>query len=72
MTVTLIGNKKDVYIDARNNNARVDYINALNYKDVKMFGVNHLVIRRSNSGELTIVQASGYNRFRGLFVDMYN
>ena len=72
MNVTLIGNKKDVYIDPRNNNAYVDYLKAVNFKDVNMYGVNNLVIKRDDCGNLKIIQAGGYNRMRGLFVDMYN
>lgn len=71
MNITLIGNKKDVYIDPRNNNALIDYKKAINVNDVKMFGVNNLVIRRYDNGEFKIIQAGGYNRLRGLFVDLY-
>ena len=71
MTVSLIGNKRGVYIDPRNNNAVVDYASAVNMSEVKMYGVNHLVIERFDDGAMRIVQAGGYNRMRGLFVDMY-
>ena len=71
MSITLIGNKEGVYIDARNNNAIVDYEKAVNINEVKMFGVNHLVIDRNEKGEMKIIQAGGYNRTRGMFVDLY-
>lgn len=71
MSITVIGNKQGLYIDPRNNNAYVDYKQATNHKEVKMFGVNNLVIHRYNDGSMKIIQAGGYNRIRGLFVDMY-
>ena len=71
MWVSLIGNKDGVYIDPKNCNAAVDYEKAVNFKDVKMFGVNRLVIKRLDNGDLKIVQAGGYNRFRCLFVYLY-
>lgn len=71
MTITLIGNKDGIYIDPKNNNAMVDYKTCTNYGEVKMFGVNNLVIRREADGTMKIVQTGGYNRFRGLFVDLY-
>lgn len=71
MQVTLIGNKKGIYIDPRNNNAFINWEKAKNIKQIKMFGVNHLVVRRFKDESLLIVQAGGYNRFRGLFVDSY-
>lgn len=71
MTITLLGNKNGIYIDPRNNNAILDYTKAENIKEVKMYGVNHLVIRRSDNGEMRVVQAGGYNRLRGLFTDLY-
>ena len=70
MTITLLGNKDGVYIDT-SNNANVNYEDALNIHDVKLFGVNNLVIRRNDDGKMKIVQAGGYNRFRGLFTDLY-
>lgn len=71
MIITLLGNKDGIYIDPRNNNAILDYTKAENIKEVKMYGVNHLVIRRSDNGEMRVVQAGGYNRLRGLFTDLY-
>ena len=71
MTVTLIGNKNGVYIDPKNNNAVLDYSQAKNFQEVKLYGVNHLVIRRDDNGAIKIVQAGGYNRIRGLFTDLY-
>ena len=72
MTVTLIGDKSGVYIDPKNNNAHVDYKSATNIDKVNLFGVNHLVIKKDPaSKELKVVQAGGYNRIRGLFVDLY-
>lgn len=72
MKITLIGNKRGVYINPVDNNAFVDYNKAVNIKDVNLFGVNNLVIRRNEDGGLKIVQAGGYNRIRGLFTDLYN
>ena len=69
--ITLIGNKEGVYIDPGNWNAYVDYTKAINYKDVKMYGVNNLVINREADGTMKIIQAGGYNRMRGLFCDLY-
>ena len=71
MTITLLGNKDGVYINPVNNSAHVNYEEALNFKDVKLFGVNNLVIRRNDDGKMEIVQAGGYNRLRGLFTDLY-
>lgn len=69
--ITLIGNKEGVYIDPRNCEAYVDYTKAGNYKSVNMYGVNNLVINREEDGTMKIIQAGGYNRIRGLFVDLY-
>lgn len=71
VSVTLVGNKKGVYIDPTNCNACVDYTLAVNYKDVNMFGVNNLAIERTEDGTMRIFQAGGYNRIRGLFCDLY-
>lgn len=72
MKIGLIGNKNGVYIDPRNNNACVDYTRAVNFTKVNFDGVNHLIINRKDDGELTIVQAGGYNSERGLFTDLYS
>lgn len=71
MNITILGEKEGIYIDPKNCNAFVDYTKAINYKDVKMYGVNNLVIRRYKDGTTKIIQAGGYNRLKGLFVDMY-
>ena len=71
MSITLIGNKEGVYIDPTTCNAYVDYMKAENVDDVKFFGVNNLVIHRNDDGTMRIVQAGGYSRIRGLFVDLY-
>lgn len=71
LPVTLIGNQDGVYINPVNCNAYVDYTKATNYGLVNMEGVNHLVIRRSESGEMKIIHAGGWTPDRGLFVDMY-
>lgn len=71
MRITLIGNKEGIYIDPRNCNAYVNYNKAINVNDVNFFGVNNLVISIGNNGEMKIIQAGGYNRIRGLFVDLY-
>lgn len=71
MSITLIGNKEGVYIDPRNNNCICDYTKAENFREVNMYGVNHLVIRRRANGSMKIVQANGYNRIEGLFQRMY-
>ena len=70
MKIGLIGNKNGVYIDPRNNNAYVDYTKAVNFAEVDFEGVNHLVVNRNDDGELTIIQAGGYNSERGLFTDL--
>ena len=69
--ITLIGNKSGIYIDPKTCNACIDYQKANNIQDVKFFGVNNLVIRRYEDGSFKIVQAGGYNRIRGMFVDIY-
>lgn len=75
MKVTLLGNKAGVYIDAKNNNAYIDYKRAENISDVDLDGVNHIVVvrlYRACRGEvLRIVQANGYTPERGLFCDCY-
>lgn len=71
MTVTLTGNKQGIYIDPINCNAYVDYTQAINYKDVKIYGVNHLVIDRKEDGSMKIILAGGYSWMRGLFCDLY-
>lgn len=71
MHVTLIGNTDGVYVDPRNCNAYVDYTEAVNYKNVKMYGVNHLVIRRKADGEMKIIQANGFNMAEGMFNRLY-
>lgn len=71
LPVTLIGNQDGVYINPANCNAYVDYTKAENFGLVNMEGVNHLVIKRSESGEMKIIQAGGWTLDRGLFVDMY-
>ena len=71
MKITLVGNKDGVYINPVDNNAAVDYKKSNNYSEIKMYGVNHLVIRRSDGGEMKVIQAGGYNRLRGLFCDLY-
>lgn len=71
MKITLLGNKDGVYINPITNSAHVNYEEALNIKDVKLFGVNHLVIRRYDDGKMKIVQSGGYNRLRGFFTDLY-
>ena len=70
MKITLLGNKDGVYIDSYNN-AYVNYEEALNIQDVKLFGVSNLVIRRYDDGKMKIVQAGGYNKLRGFFTDLY-
>ena len=71
MKVTLLGNKYGIYIDTKTNNAHVNYIEATNFDDVNMDGVNHLVIRRYWNGEMRIKQANGYSVDRGLFTQDY-
>lgn len=71
MTITLIGNKNNVYINPQNNSAILDYRQAINFQAVNLYGVNHLVIRRETDGSTKIIQAGGYNRIRGLFTDLY-
>ena len=70
MKITLTGNKTGVYID-RNNRAYIDPTEANNYNTVNMQAVNHLIIDRTASGSMRIIQASGYSADRGLFSDMY-
>ena len=71
MHITLTGNKSGVYIDSKTCSACIDYEKAVNIQDINLFGVNNLVIKRGKDGSLKIIQAGGYNRIRGLFVDMY-
>lgn len=71
MKTCVFGNTKDFYIDPKDCSAYVDYTKAVNYKDVKLDGVNNLIIRRNDSGEMKIIQAGGYDKDRGMFVDMY-
>ena len=75
VSVTLVGNKNEVYIDNRNCNAYVDYEEAENYSEVDMQDVNHLVIVRLykpyRGYVMRIVQASGYSLDKGLFCNMY-
>lgn len=71
ITVTLVGNKEGVYIDCATNNAYVDQREAVNYNDINMRGVHHLVIDREEDGTMKIIQASGYTRERGMFCDLY-
>lgn len=72
MKVTLIGNKNGVYIDPTNNNALVNYTKAVNAASVDFDGVNHLVVRKEDNGDLIIVQTGGYSSKRGLFTDLYS
>ena len=70
MHVTLIGDKKDIYINPVNCNAFVDYTKSVNYDAVNLDGVNNLaVVRRDN--QMKIIQAGGYTPDSGLFVDLY-
>ena len=71
MTITLIGNKEGIYIDPTNCNAYMDYKKAVNIQEVNFSGVNNLVINREKDGSFKIIQAGGYDRERGLFVDLY-
>lgn len=70
MHVTLIGDKKDIYINQVNCNAFVDYTKAVNYDAVNLDGVNNLAVVRRNN-QIKIIQAGGYTPDRGLFVDLY-
>ena len=70
MNITLLGNKAGVYIDS-NNRAFVDYTTATNYGNINMDNVSHLMIRRSDEGNLRIIQAAGYSAERGIFIDCY-
>lgn len=71
MVKTLTGNIEGIYIDPTNGNAHVDEQQCINFHEVSMEGVNHLVIRRSHSGEMKVIQANGYTPDRGIFVDLY-
>lgn len=75
MKITLLGNKTGVYIDAKTNNAYIDYKMAENLSDVDLEGVNHIVVvrfQRECRGEvLRIVQANGYTPERGMFSNCY-
>ena len=75
VSVTLVGNKNDVYIDSKNCNAYVDFEQAENFAEVNMQDVNHLVIVRLykpyRGYVMRIVQASGYSLDKGLFCNMY-
>ena len=73
MHITLIGNKKGIYIDETNFNVYIDCTQEVNYKDVAPFikDVNTLVIYRDEDGSTKIVQAGGYSHNRGLFVNLY-
>lgn len=69
--ISIIGNKEGIYIDPKDCNAYVDYEKAINFKNVNMLGVNHLVIDRSRNGHMKIVMATGYWFSRGMFTDNY-
>ncbi|MCC2253580.1 hypothetical protein LKD70_03865 [Ruminococcus sp. CLA-AA-H200] len=70
--VTLVGNKEEVFINPINCNATIDYSKAVNFASVDFEGVNHLVVKRLDDGQLWIIQAGGWTYDRGLFIDMYH
>lgn len=71
MKAAIIGNRRGIYISPFDNEAFVVPSQIVNYDDVNMEGVNNVVIRRSDSGEMKIVQAGGWTCDRGMFVDLY-
>ena len=71
MTATIIGNKANIYIDPITNNAFIDPQDTTNHEKIDFTGVNHLVIRRNDAGEMVIIQASGYTPEKGLFTILF-
>jgi hypothetical protein len=72
MYITLIGNKKDIYIDPTNCRCYIDYACADNYNKINFDGVDSLIVNRDENENLHIVQTGGWTSDRGLFVDLYN
>lgn len=68
----IVGNKKDIWVDARTCYAYVNPIDTTNYKEVDFDGVNSITIFRDDNGVMTIILASGWTYDRGIFCDMYS
>lgn len=72
MYITLVGNKKDSYINPYNGEAYINEHKATNYNKIDMQGVNTLVIYMEADGTYWITQANGFTEERGLFIQIYD
>lgn len=71
MKATIIGNINGIYVDSTNGYSYINPEYAENFSEVKMTGVNHVVVERNADNKMKIIQAGGYTSSRGMFVDLY-
>lgn len=67
----VIGYKEDLYTNDRTGNTYISWWKADNIDDVNMEDIDMLVMKRERSGRFRIIQAGGFSKTRGRFIDMY-
>lgn len=67
----VIGYKNGLYTNQRTGNTYIDYRKADNFDEVNMDDVDMVVIKRGRNKKFRIIQAGGFSKTRGRFIDMY-
>lgn len=69
MKVSVLGNRKGIYIDPRDCMAYLDVSEAGNYDKVRHDFI-YATVRREDNGSFNLVQIQGYNPTEGVFIEM--